>query len=42
MALIAGGPGIDQGVNAGCPVTDQRGFSRPINLVCDAGAFEFR
>lgn len=33
-------PAIDTGTNAGCPATDQRGRSRPKNLICDIGAFE--
>lgn len=40
MALQAGSPGVDQGVNASCPTTDQRGYPRPVNGTCDAGAFE--
>ncbi|MGZ3703339.1 MAG: choice-of-anchor Q domain-containing protein, partial [Bdellovibrionota bacterium] len=24
------------------PTTDQRGYSRPVNLVCDSGAFEIQ
>ncbi|MGZ3713050.1 MAG: choice-of-anchor Q domain-containing protein, partial [Bdellovibrionota bacterium] len=40
MALNAGSPGVDAGVNAGCPTTDQRGYTRPVNGTCDSGAFE--
>jgi len=36
---------VDLGTNTGCPTTDQRGFSRPVNggasLTCDIGAFEY-
>jgi len=49
-ALLTGSPAIDQGDNAGCPQTDQRGYSRPVDgdgndgngvAVCDIGAYEF-
>lgn len=46
-ALLFGSPAIDAGTNIGCPSTDQRGVSRPIDgngdssAVCDIGAFEF-
>jgi uncharacterized repeat protein (TIGR01451 family)/CSLREA domain-containing protein len=39
-------PAIDAGTNSGCPATDQRGVSRPLDgngdctLVCDIGAYE--
>ncbi len=33
-------PAIDAGNNANCLATDQRGISRPQNLVCDIGSFE--
>jgi hypothetical protein len=39
-ALLPGSPAIDAGSTAGCPPTDQRGVTRPKNLVCDIGAFE--
>ena len=45
-ALLAGSPAIDQGDNASCPKTDQRGFTRPVDgdgngsAVCDIGSFE--
>jgi hypothetical protein len=45
-ALLAGSPAIDAGDNTGCPATDQRGISRPLDVVaanatvCDIGAFE--
>ncbi len=32
---------VDQGINTGCPTTDQRGFPRPVNVTCDIGAFEY-
>lgn len=40
MALLAGSPAIDAGTNSGCPATDQRGVSRPVNGTCDIGAYE--
>jgi hypothetical protein len=40
MALMIGSPAIDAGDNTSCPVTDQRGVSRPVNGVCDLGAYE--
>jgi CSLREA domain-containing protein len=39
--LLAGSQAIDAGTNAGCPTTDQRGFFRPVNGICDMGAYEF-
>jgi predicted outer membrane repeat protein len=42
FALLEGSPAIDAGNNAGCPPTDQRWLApRPINGVCDIGAFEY-
>ncbi len=41
-ALVAGSPAID--LDAACSAgltTDQRGYSRPINFKCDAGAVEY-
>lgn len=35
-----GSPAIDNGTNAGCPSTDQRGVSRPQGVTCDVGAVE--
>jgi hypothetical protein len=42
QALLPGSPAIDAGGSSanGCPVTDQRGVSRPRGLACDIGAFE--
>jgi hypothetical protein len=39
-ALLAGSPAIDKGT-APCPLTDQRGISRPRGAACDVGAYEF-
>jgi hypothetical protein len=47
-ALNPGSPAIDAGNNVGCPSTDQRGVTRPVDgdndatAVCDIGAFEAR
>jgi hypothetical protein len=47
FALLPDSPAIDRGDNTGCPTTDQRGFSRPVDgngdgiVACDMGAFEF-
>ncbi len=41
QALLAGSPAIDAGTNTGCPATDQRGFHRPANGICDVGAVEY-
>jgi hypothetical protein len=38
-ALLAGSPAIDRGSGA-CPLTDQRGVTRPQGIRCDIGAFE--
>jgi predicted outer membrane repeat protein len=46
-ALQSGSPAIDTGANTGCPSTDQRGVTRPLdgngdsNAICDIGAFEY-
>jgi CSLREA domain-containing protein len=43
---LTGGDAVDAGTNTGCPATDQRGASRPIDgdgdstATCDVGAFE--
>lgn len=45
-ALLFGSPAIDGGTNSGCPATDQRGVTRPIDgdrsggAQCDIGAVE--
>ena len=45
-ALLSGSPAIDAGDNTGCPVTDQRGVTRPQDgdedgsMICDIGAYE--
>ncbi|KAB2922938.1 MAG: IPTL-CTERM sorting domain-containing protein, partial [Candidatus Contendobacter sp.] len=43
LALLTGSPAINAGTNAGCPATDQRGFTRPqpSGGACDLGAYEF-
>ncbi|GAB4560155.1 MAG: hypothetical protein Kow0047_06610 [Anaerolineae bacterium] len=47
FALQPGSVAIDTGSNAGCPVTDQSGVTRPQdgdgdgNAICDVGAYEF-
>jgi len=38
-ALLTGSPAIDTGVN--CPATDQRGVTRPKDIACDIGAYEY-
>ncbi|MBW6466871.1 MAG: hypothetical protein K0B06_10230, partial [Brevefilum sp.] len=39
-ALLPGSPAIDAGSIAYCPITDQRGVSRPQGTACDIGAYE--
>ena len=48
QALLAGSPAIDAGDPSGCTdffgallTTDQRGFVRPVNGLCDMGAYEY-
>ena len=43
LALPEGSPAIDLDTtcNGGLITTDQRGYSRPVGLGCDAGAFEY-
>jgi uncharacterized repeat protein (TIGR01451 family) len=41
LHLQAGSPAVDAGTNTGCPETDLDGNPRPINAVCDMGAYEF-
>ncbi len=38
--LLPGSNALDTGSNPSCPATDQRGFARPFNVVCDIGAYE--
>jgi hypothetical protein len=40
-ALIKTSSAIDEGDNALCPDTDQRGITRPQGLACDIGSYEF-
>ena len=39
VALLSGSPAIDQGNDAVCPSTDQRGVPRPQHGQCDIGAY---
>lgn len=47
-ALLPGSAALDNGGNSGCPASDQRGVTRPVDgdsdgsAVCDIGAFEVR
>jgi len=40
MALLPGSAAIDAGDDEDCPITDQRGVSRPQGAHCDIGAYE--
>jgi len=40
MALLPGSAAIDAGSDEDCPITDQRGVSRPQGTHCDIGAYE--
>ena len=40
IPLLAGSSAIDAGNDAFCPVTDQRGITRPQGVHCDIGAYE--
>lgn len=40
MALLAGSSAIDAGDDGSCPLTDQRGVTRPQGPHCDIGAYE--
>jgi hypothetical protein len=42
MALGAGSPAIDAGLQAACPPRDERGVARPQGAGCDVGAYEVR
>ncbi len=41
LPLLPGSSAVDTGNDAVCPTTDQRGVSRPQELHCDIGAFEY-
>jgi hypothetical protein len=41
FALAQGSPAIDAADNATCPLTDERGVTRPVGAHCDIGAFEY-
>ncbi len=38
--LLPGSPALDAGNNSTCATTDQRGAARPVNFICDMGAYE--
>jgi hypothetical protein len=40
VALLRNSPAIDAGGGPACPLTDQRGVTRPQGKACDIGAFE--
>jgi hypothetical protein len=40
MVLGAGSPAIGNGLEANCPIRDQRGFPRPFTSNCSIGAYE--
>jgi hypothetical protein len=40
VSLLPGSPAIDAGDESVCPLTDQRGVTRPKGMACDIGAFE--
>ncbi|MGB9751135.1 choice-of-anchor Q domain-containing protein [Roseiflexus castenholzii] len=40
MAIVASSPGFNRAAAATCPVTDQRGVTRPQGGACDVGAYE--
>lgn len=40
-ALLPGSPAINAGANSNCPLTDERGITRPQAGVCDIGAYEY-
>jgi CSLREA domain-containing protein len=40
MALQDGSQALDSANNEDCPATDQRGVTRPQNVICDIGAYE--
>ncbi len=41
-AIAPGSPAIDAGDGSVCPLTDQRGISRPQGSACDIGAYEYK
>ena len=40
-ALLFGSPAINGASNVDCPITDQRGITRPKGTSCDIGAYEY-
>jgi hypothetical protein len=42
MALSSNSPAVDFGTAVGAPLTDQRGFPRPVGLGFDMGAYELQ
>jgi len=41
LHLRADSPVVDTGTNSGCPPSDLDGTPRPVNAICDMGAFEY-
>jgi CSLREA domain-containing protein len=39
-ALLAGSEALDRYTAPGCPATDQRGYGRPVDSICDLGSYE--
>jgi VCBS repeat-containing protein len=42
LHLRFGSPAIDMGTNSDCPTSDLEGTPRPINAICDMGAYEYQ